>query len=92
MPRATSRAKALTSAFAIGRRALTGDPCLGPQRLPGRPCGEVLGAADDLAKADQKDSIVRQAASSIGKLPGHVTRVIEQDSNPTQDWRELLRQ
>ena len=65
---------------------------------PGR-CGEVLDAAEDvadLAETDQKwDRIVRQAASmakGIGQLPGHVTREIERDSNPTQDWREVLRQ
>ncbi len=65
---------------------------------PGR-CGEVLDAAEDvadLAETDQKwDRIVRQAAAmakGIGDLPGHVTREIERDSNPTQDWREVLRQ
>ena len=62
-------------------------------------CGEVLDAGTEpaeVAEADAKwERVIRQAASlskARGNLPGHVTREIERNDHPPQDWRETLRQ
>jgi len=72
-----------------GGQASSGDP--------GR-CGEVLDAAPDAAERADEDAkwerVVREAASLArkrGELPGHVTREIERNDHPPQDWRETLR-
>jgi len=64
---------------------------------PGR-CGEVLDAAPDAAERADEDAkwerVVREAASLArkrGDAPGHVTREIERNDHPPQDWRETLR-
>lgn len=64
---------------------------------PGR-CGEVLDAATDAAERADVDAkwerVVREAASLArkrGDMPGHVTREIERNDHPPQDWRETLR-
>jgi predicted metal-dependent peptidase len=64
---------------------------------PGR-CGEVLDAAPDAAERADEDAkwerVVREAASLArkrGDAPGHVSREIERNDHPPQDWRETLR-
>ncbi len=64
---------------------------------PGR-CGEVLDAAVDAAERADVDAkwerVVREAASLArkrGDAPGHVSREIERNDHPPQDWRETLR-
>jgi len=64
---------------------------------PGR-CGEVLDAATDAGERADVDAkwerVVREAASLArkrGDAPGHVTREIERNDHPPQDWRETLR-
>lgn len=64
---------------------------------PGR-CGEVLDAATDTAERADVDAkwerVVREAASlsrKRGDAPGHVSREIERNDHPPQDWRETLR-
>jgi len=64
---------------------------------PGR-CGQVLDSATDEAGAAELDAnwerIVAQGATAArmaGQLPGHVSREIERNQNPTRDWREELR-
>jgi predicted metal-dependent peptidase len=71
-----------------------------PQGSSGDPgqCGEVLDAAEDAGEIANEDAkwerVVRQAASLAAKrgdAPGHVSREIERNDHPPQDWRETLR-